>query len=187
MVGELKLASISNPLPSLLFHPCHQNFSFRLLVQKDNILFHVLLWYYFCESDVDMTDEKRTRWACPPCLHISHASLGVSLAFIHNLLLVHLFLSSPFIHTGELSHLSVLRIQQLVSTNPLVELHFGNIHMQDQQHWVMIVESLDPARLETFGLYGKSHSQFLSTSDAVDLYNAKLSGASMSSKDLVDA
>lgn len=77
-----------------------------------------------------------------------------------------------------LCHTSVLVVQRLVSMNLLLAIFVENIPLQDKQDWVTIVQSLDPARLKTFHLYGKSHSQFLSASDAVDLSSAKLSGAS---------
>lgn len=82
-----------------------------------------------------------------------------------------------------LSPSSVRFVQQLVSINLLVELCFEDVRLQDQQDWVIIVRSLDPARLKALGLYGKSHNQFWSTTDAVNLRKLRLSAASNDQED----
>lgn len=89
-----------------------------------------------------------------------------------------LFISGEESVSQILSHSSVLFVQRLVSMNLFLGISIENIPLQDKQDWVSIVQSLDPARLKTLHLYGKSHSQFLSASDVVDLSSAKLSGAS---------
>lgn len=85
-----------------------------------------------------------------------------------------------------LSPSSVRLVQQLTSVNLLMELCFEDILLQDQQDWVIMVRSLDPTRLKTLGLYGKSHSQFRSTADAVNLRNSRLSDASEDREDEVN-
>ncbi|KAI9235063.1 MAG: hypothetical protein BYD32DRAFT_470767 [Podila humilis] len=87
--------------------------------------------------------------------------------------------SSPQI----LSPSSVRFVQQLVSINLWVGLCFEDVRLQDQQDWVIIVRSLDPAQLKALGLYGKSHDQFWSTTDAVNLREMRLSVASKDRED----
>ncbi|KAF9395686.1 hypothetical protein CPC16_007332 [Podila verticillata] len=82
-----------------------------------------------------------------------------------------------------LSPSSVRFVQQLVSINLWVGLCFEDVRLQDQQDWVIIVRSLDPARLKALGLYGKSHDQFWSTTDAVNLRELRLSVASQDRED----
>lgn len=72
----------------------------------------------------------------------------------------------------ELSHPSVLFIQQLISMSQMQELRFRNVQLQDKRDWILIVESLDLSTLKTLGLCERSAKQFNSSGDAVDLYNS---------------
>ncbi|KFH74050.1 hypothetical protein MVEG_01263 [Podila verticillata NRRL 6337] len=72
----------------------------------------------------------------------------------------------------ELSHLSVLFIQQLISMSPIEGLRFRNVQLQDKRDWMPIVESLDLSTLKTLGLCERSAKQFNSSGDAVHLYNS---------------
>ncbi|KAF9381062.1 hypothetical protein CPB97_007974, partial [Podila verticillata] len=72
----------------------------------------------------------------------------------------------------ELSHPSVLFIQQLIFMSQMQELRFRNVQLQDKRDWMLIVESLDLSTLKTLGLCERSAKQFNSSGDAVDLYNS---------------
>ncbi|KFH74192.1 hypothetical protein MVEG_01405 [Podila verticillata NRRL 6337] len=74
----------------------------------------------------------------------------------------------------ELSHSSVLFIQRLIRGS-MFERLFIAARLQDEQDWVLIVESMDPVPLKTMVLGNGSHEQFLSTKDAVDLFTSKTS------------
>lgn len=43
----------------------------------------------------------------------------------------------------ELSHASVVLLQQLIYSSPLMELHFRNVQLQDKRDWTLIVDSMD--------------------------------------------
>lgn len=52
----------------------------------------------------------------------------------------------------ELSHSSVLFLHQLILTYPLVELHLTNVQLQDDQGWMLLLESVDLVLLKTLDL-----------------------------------
>lgn len=74
----------------------------------------------------------------------------------------------------ELSHSSVLFIQRLISKSMFERLLIA-ARLQDEQDWVLIVESLDPVPLKSMVLGNGSHEQFMSTKNAVDLFASKTS------------
>lgn len=74
----------------------------------------------------------------------------------------------------ELSHLSVLFVQRLISGS-MFERLFIAARLQDERDWVLIVESMDPVPLKNMVLGSNSHEQFMSTKDAVDLFASKTS------------
>ncbi|KAF9320248.1 hypothetical protein BG006_002839, partial [Podila minutissima] len=69
----------------------------------------------------------------------------------------------------DLSHVSVLCVERLISMRSLSEQHFKDVLLQDQHDWVHIVDKMHPSMLDGFGLEGSSYEQFMATPDAVDL------------------
>ncbi|KAG0032916.1 hypothetical protein BGZ82_006330 [Podila clonocystis] len=70
----------------------------------------------------------------------------------------------------ELSHSSVLFLQQLLFSSPLVELHFRNVQLQGQHDWLLVIDSMDLSLLQTLDLSEHGAMQFLSMPDAVGLF-----------------
>ncbi|KFH74015.1 hypothetical protein MVEG_01228 [Podila verticillata NRRL 6337] len=73
-----------------------------------------------------------------------------SIKSVPRLLRLDIFGSSSVLQ--QLSHSSVLVVHQMIYTSSLVELHLGNIHLQNRSDWPLITDDLDPSSLETLGL-----------------------------------
>ncbi|KAG0331875.1 hypothetical protein BG000_010522 [Podila horticola] len=77
----------------------------------------------------------------------------------------------------ELSHPSVLFLQQLIYASPLVELHLRNVQLQYKRDWALVVDSLDISLLQTLDLGEYSAVQLLSVPSAIDLFISGLEDA----------
>lgn len=62
----------------------------------------------------------------------------------------------------------------MIYINPLVELHLGNIYLQNRSDWPLIADDLDPSSLGALGLCQITVSQSKSAKDAVDLFLSKV-------------
>ncbi|KAG0345351.1 hypothetical protein BG005_001330, partial [Podila minutissima] len=82
----------------------------------------------------------------------------------------------------ELSHSTVLFIHRLIFMSPLVEIFIEEVLLQDKRDWALIVEGMDPSLSKTFGLYTSSYTQFMSSVEAVDLFNEKIATVAASAK-----
>ncbi|KAF9387203.1 hypothetical protein CPC16_007178, partial [Podila verticillata] len=58
-----------------------------------------------------------------------------------------------------LSHSSMLSVHRLIYVNPLIELYFANVQVQDRRAWAILVESMDPLLQKKCRLDGTRHSQ----------------------------
>ncbi|KAG0346883.1 hypothetical protein BG005_000469, partial [Podila minutissima] len=73
----------------------------------------------------------------------------------------------------ELSHSSILTVHRLIYSSPLMDLHFGNICLQDKSDWYLIIDNLDPLLLKAFDLCLNTANQFMTATDAVDLFHSR--------------
>lgn len=68
----------------------------------------------------------------------------------------------------KVSHQSALNIHRLLYSNSLIELHFENALLIDNNDWLLIVENMDLSLVGTIGLCKSSANQLMSIKDAVD-------------------
>ncbi|KAG0336815.1 hypothetical protein BG000_006116, partial [Podila horticola] len=73
----------------------------------------------------------------------------------------------------ELSHSSVLAVHRLIYSSSLVDLHLGNVYLQDINDWSLLIDSLDPLLLEMFDVCLNTAIQFMSATDALDLFYSR--------------
>lgn len=73
----------------------------------------------------------------------------------------------------ELSHASVLFVQQKINASPLVLFNIQDVRLEDQREWALIVKNMDLSVLPRFSLGGSSYDQFQSARDAVGPYDFK--------------
>ncbi|KAF9381802.1 hypothetical protein CPB97_007571, partial [Podila verticillata] len=76
----------------------------------------------------------------------------------------------------DLTHSSILFIHQLASESSMETMDFKGVRLQDPRDWTVIVDVMDPAHLKKLGLCESSMDQFLTNSDAVDLFDYKFKG-----------
>ncbi|KAG0081295.1 hypothetical protein BGZ93_002730, partial [Podila epicladia] len=69
-----------------------------------------------------------------------------------------------------ISHSSVLFLQRLIFSSPLVDLRLRNIQLQDRRDWALLIHSIDISFLQTLDLDEHGATQFLSEPNAVDLF-----------------
>lgn len=73
-----------------------------------------------------------------------------------------------------LSYPSVLFVRRLLAASPLEELNIYNVLLERRQDWERIVWSMNLVLLDTIDICENCHSQLMSCTDAVDLFNSKL-------------
>ncbi|KAG0321557.1 hypothetical protein BG000_003167, partial [Podila horticola] len=71
---------------------------------------------------------------------------------------------------SQLSHASVLNIQQLIQANPQVELKLENLQPQDKSDWVLIVERVNFSLLGDVDMPACRASHLVSTTNLVDFF-----------------
>lgn len=71
----------------------------------------------------------------------------------------------------ELSHSSVLFVQELICAGALAELRLQDIQLQDMQDWVPIIESKGPSL--SLNLCKRSDNQLKSCTEAMDVLEPK--------------
>ncbi|KAG0028535.1 hypothetical protein BGZ82_008394 [Podila clonocystis] len=74
----------------------------------------------------------------------------------------------------DLSHTSILFLQQLIFSSALMELRFRNVQLQDKSDWVLVIDSIDLSLLQTLDLGEHGAIQFLTVQNAVGLFVAGL-------------
>lgn len=77
-------------------------------------------------------------------------------------------------HIQELSHTSILVIQQLIFASPLVELNIESAQLQEHRDWWLMVDSMNLSLLKTLNLGQASFHQLMSTTDAVDYFVSRI-------------
>ncbi|KAG0340651.1 hypothetical protein BG000_011429 [Podila horticola] len=82
----------------------------------------------------------------------------------------------------ELSHSSVLFLQHLIFSSPLVELHLKNVQLQDKRDWALLVDTVDLTSLQTLDLGEHGFRQLLSVPHAIDLLVSGLEATNLGSQ-----
>ncbi|KAG0340654.1 hypothetical protein BG000_011432 [Podila horticola] len=74
----------------------------------------------------------------------------------------------------ELSHSSVLFLQRLIFSSPLVELHLRSVQLQDKRDWILVIDIVDLSLLQVLDLGEHGFMQLLSMPHVIDLFVSEL-------------
>ncbi|KFH63795.1 hypothetical protein MVEG_10488 [Podila verticillata NRRL 6337] len=114
-------------------------------------------------------------WLTLKHLYLSEDSVSYWIRLLINvnaLRLKSLNLRGAHLVRQELTHSSMLFVERLMDTNPLV-VHLEDIQLQDPHDWVLLVEKMHSS-MENLQLGGSSLEQLMSTPEAANLKHLKL-------------